>query len=235
MGIVPGAGHLVHMSGHIWRLTGDYDLTAEANERAAKVDEDYIKIVGPARSPYQLGYYPHNLHFITYARAAQGRYADALFAAERLTAQVAPGFDAMPDMVEFFMPNRYFVWVRFQRWDDILAAPAPARKMTTTAAYWRWSRVMAFAGEGRTAEARSEREAFSDARKHIRPSAAWGFNQPSLEPVLDLAASILDARLEPDLEKSIVNWRKAVEQQDALNYDEPPPWFYPVRESLGAA
>jgi tetratricopeptide (TPR) repeat protein len=235
MGIVPGAGHLVHMSGHIWRLTGDYDLTAEANERAAKVDEDYIKIVGPARSPYQLGYYPHNLHFITYARAAQGRYADALRAAERLTAQVAPGFDAMPDMVEFFMPNRYFVWVRFQRWDDILAAPAPARKMTTTAAYWRWSRVMAFAGEGRTAEARSEREAFADARKHIRPGAAWGFNQPSLEPVLDLAASILDARLEPDLEKSMVNWRKAVEQQDALNYDEPPPWFYPVRESLGAA
>ena len=26
-----------------------------------------------------------------------------------------------------------------------------------------------------------------------------------------------------------------MEQQDALNYDEPPPWFYPVRESLGAA
>src|SRR5215469_5458598 len=172
MGIVPGAGHLVHMAGHIWRLTGDYDLTAEVNERAAKVDEDYIKIVGSALSPYQLGYYPHNLHFIIYARAAQGRYGDALRAVERLTAQVAPGFNTMPDMVEFFMPNRYFVLVRFQRWDDILAAPAPARDMTTTSAFWRWSRVLALAGEGRIAEARSEREAFSDARKHIRPGAA---------------------------------------------------------------
>ena len=233
MGIVPGAGHLIHMAGHIWRLTGDYDLTAEANERAAKVDEDYIKIVGPARSPYQLGYYPHNLHFITYARAAQGRYADALHAAERLTAQVAPGFDAMPDMVEYYLPNRYFVMVRFHRWDDILAVPAPAPTMTTTNAFWRWSRVMAFAAKGRIAEARSEREVFLEAGKKIRPGAAWSFN--SVEAVLKLSATILDARLEPDAAKSLVSWRKAVEQQDALAYDEPPAWFYPVRESLGGA
>jgi Tfp pilus assembly protein PilF len=29
--------------------------------------------------------------------------------------------------------------------------------------------------------------------------------------------------------------RKAVEQEDALAYDEPPAWFLPVRESLGGA
>ncbi len=28
--------------------------------------------------------------------------------------------------------------------------------------------------------------------------------------------------------------RHAVEIQDSLKYDEPPDWFYPVRESLGA-
>ena len=31
------------------------------------------------------------------------------------------------------------------------------------------------------------------------------------------------------------HWRRAVAIQDALVYDEPPGWFYPVRESLGAA
>jgi hypothetical protein len=30
-------------------------------------------------------------------------------------------------------------------------------------------------------------------------------------------------------------WRKAVAAQDALNYAEPPNWYYRVRESLGAA
>jgi hypothetical protein len=34
---------------------------------------------------------------------------------------------------------------------------------------------------------------------------------------------------------SIESWRKAVSLQDALFYDEPPPWYYPVRESLAAA
>jgi tetratricopeptide (TPR) repeat protein len=105
MGIVPGAGHLIHMAGHIWRLTGNYDWAADTNETAAKVDEEYIKIVGPASSPYQLGYYPHNLHFIVYARTAQGRYSDAMRAVQRLTTQVTTGFDAMPDMVEYFLPR----------------------------------------------------------------------------------------------------------------------------------
>ena len=30
-------------------------------------------------------------------------------------------------------------------------------------------------------------------------------------------------------------YQRAVEAQDALDYDEPPDWFYPVRETLGAA
>jgi tetratricopeptide (TPR) repeat protein len=232
MGVVPGAGHLVHMAGHIWRLTGDYNLTAETNERAAQVDEDYFKIVGPLRGPYPYSYYSHNLHFIVYARAAQGRYADASRAAERLAAQVSPGFDAMPDMVEYYLPNRYFVPVRFGRWDDILAAPAPAPKMTTTIAFWRWSRALAFAAKDRNADAVSEQRAFLGARKSVRPGAVWMFN--SVAAVMQLAATILDARLEPDGTKSLALWRTAVEQQDALEYDEPPAWFYPVRESLGA-
>jgi tetratricopeptide (TPR) repeat protein len=232
MGIVPGAGHLVHMAGHIWRLTGDYYLTAETNERAAEVDEDYFKTVGVPRGPYPYSYYSHNLHFILYARAAQGRYADASRAAERLAAQVMPGFDAMPDMVEYYLPNRYFVPLRFGRWGDVLAAPAPAPKLTTTTAFWRWSRAMALAGQGRNAEAASEQQAFLEARKDVRTGAMAMFN--SVDTLLQLAATILDARLQPDETKSLALWRKAVEQQDALEYDEPAPWFYPVRESLGA-
>jgi hypothetical protein len=34
------------------------------------------------------------------------------------------------------------------------------------------------------------------------------------------------------LRRLIINRRHT---QDALSYDEPPPWFYPVRESLGGA
>ncbi len=33
----------------------------------------------------------------------------------------------------------------------------------------------------------------------------------------------------------MAKWRRAVQIQDGLTYDEPPAWYYPVRESLGAA
>jgi hypothetical protein len=48
-----------------------------------------------------------------------------------------------------------------------------------------------------------------------------------------LAARVAEAR--GDLPAAIEHLRLAVEVQDQLVYDEPPPWPWPVRESLGAA
>lgn len=50
--------------------------------------------------------------------------------------------------------------------------------------------------------------------------------------------AVLDAwiaRARRDDGAAIDAWRRAVAVEDALNYDEPPDWFYPTRESLGAA
>jgi len=55
---------------------------------------------------------------------------------------------------------------------------------------------------------------------------------------LDLAENILNARIaaaKGDHDQAIKHWEKAVEIEDKLYYGEPPEWFYPVRESLGAA
>src|SRR4030095_7676714 len=37
-----------------------------------------------------------------------------------------------------------------------------------------------------------------------------------------------------DRNSAVTHWTKAIEVQDRLIYDEPPAWYYPVRESLGA-
>ena len=34
---------------------------------------------------------------------------------------------------------------------------------------------------------------------------------------------------------AIAAWQKAVDAEDQISYNEPPDWFYPTRESLGAA
>ena len=50
---------------------------------------------------------------------------------------------------------------------------------------------------------------------------------------MSLDARIAGARGEHD--RAIKYWQQAVAAADQLPYDEPPVWFYPVRESLGAA
>jgi Tfp pilus assembly protein PilF len=54
--------------------------------------------------------------------------------------------------------------------------------------------------------------------------------------LLSIASLVLDARLASmagDRKSAMTSWTKAVEIQDSLIYDEPPAWYYPVRESLG--
>jgi tetratricopeptide (TPR) repeat protein len=64
----------------------------------------------------------------------------------------------------------------------------------------------------------------------------WSLN--ASRGVLEVAKWSLDARLaaaEKNDQEAIAAWKQAVAAQDRLSYDEPPPWYYPVRESLGAA
>ncbi len=80
MTLAPGAGHLVHMPGHIFLQTGDYELAAKTNVNAAAADKAFVDRTG-ATGVYPLMYWTHNIHFIAYARAQQGRYAEAKRAA----------------------------------------------------------------------------------------------------------------------------------------------------------
>jgi tetratricopeptide (TPR) repeat protein len=55
---------------------------------------------------------------------------------------------------------------------------------------------------------------------------------------LAFAAATLDAQLawaRGEKARSIQAWRRAVELESTIQYDEPPAWFYPVQQSLGAA
>jgi len=231
-GIAPGAGHMVHMAGHIYIRVGDYEVVASSNERAVQVDEEYFHHSG-VHGGY-MGYYAHNLHFLTAARMLQGRFEDARQAALKLSEVTRPFVETEPGMIDPFVPAPWFVLLRFQKWDDILnAKPVDNEKLPVTRAMWRYSRALAFHGKGRREEADKERRAFEVQRLGIPASAMWT-NNKALD-ILSLAGEILAARMAGADKDAVVHWRKAVALQDAQVYDEPPPWYYPVRESLGAA
>ena len=232
MGIVPHAGHLVHMPGHIWLVLGDWETAVAVNERAAEVDREYFaasNVTGGSYTPYYL----HNLHFILYARMMQGRNTDALRAAEMLSANMQPLVEAMPEMGDMFLPVPMFAYVRFGEWDTVLKMAPPKEEMKTSTAVWRFARAVALAARGDREGASHERDAFEKAKAGIPAEAPWGQNK--IGDVLAMVSEVLAARLAARPEGAVPHWQRAVTMQDALGYDEPPDWFYPLRESLGAA
>jgi tetratricopeptide (TPR) repeat protein len=232
MGIMPQAGHIVHMPGHIWLVLGDWEMAASVNERAVAVDRQYLAESQVTTSGYG-AYYVHNLHFIAYARWMQGRKADGLRASAEMASAMAPMVEAMPEMADSFNSVTMLGHVRFQDWDGILHMKQPKEALRLSTAVWHYARAMALSARGdRTAAAR-EQAAFEAIRTQIPPEAPWGNNKA--KDVMAMVSEVLAARLAASPMEAVPHWRQAVAMQDALVYDEPPPWYYPLRESLGAA
>ncbi len=228
MGVVPWAGHIVHMPGHIWLALGDYEMAAAVNERASQVDREYFAATG-VMGAYNM-YYVHNLHFVAYARSMQGRRVATVKAAREMAEAIAPLGEMMPEMADPFLAVPLLVQARVQAWDEILKAPQPGGKMVAQTAIWHYARMMAQLARGNRAGAEAERDAFEAARKMVPADRGWGNN--TCGDVMAMVSEIAAARMSKD---DVAHWEKAVALQDALVYDEPPAWNYPLRESLGAA
>ncbi len=235
--LAPAAGHLVHMPAHVYIRTGDFDAATRTNVEAAKVDEAYIQASG-AQGLYPMMYYSHNLHFIAMASSMAGRYADAKAAADKLAAHVAPAVKDVPPL-EGFMTVPIAVRVRFQKWDDILAMRAPDAAMKTATVYWHFARGMALAAKGKVADAEAEQKLVAEAERNTSPDEIFAMPvNNKTKVVLTIAENALGAKVamaKHDMKGAIAMLRDAVAAQDQLKYDEPADWFYPVRESLGAA
>jgi tetratricopeptide (TPR) repeat protein len=232
--LVPAAGHLVHMPFHIYYQLGRFSDAARVNDAAAASDEAYVRLSGD-EGIYRFMYLSHNYHSAAMSRAMAGDFAAARRAAERLVANVAPAAAAMP-MLSAFQTVREAVYLRFHRWDDVLALPAPEPSSAVADSFWRFARALAFAAKGQLADADRERAAYASGRLTVAPDFRFGFNKA--DAIYRVADAVLEARLAQargDRPGAIEAWRRAVAAQDRLAYGEPPDWYYPVRESLGAA
>jgi tetratricopeptide (TPR) repeat protein len=232
--LAPAAGHLVHMPGHIYIRTGDYAQAAKVNIDAAAVDRAYIKATG-ANGMYPAMYFSHNLHFQVENFNRTGQYAEASRAARELRENVQQHVKAMP-MVEGFLPYPMFVLLRFGKWNEMLKVPEPDKSQSVTHIVWHYARGISLAATGKVADAKRELQTFSEMLKNLPGETPFGLN--TAQSVLTVAKHVLTARIawaEGDKAAALEAYRKGVLGQHMLNYDEPPGWYYPVRESLGAA
>jgi tetratricopeptide (TPR) repeat protein len=237
--LMPGAGHIVHMPGHIYIRVGRYMDAIRANEHAVHADETYIRDQRPGMGIYTAGYYPHNYDFMAFAAAMAGRSRMALEAAEKVASLIPAEFLRAPGMT---MLQNYSVrilqmHVRFEGWDDILAYPAPDADLLHSRGVWHYARGRAFVALGRLDEARGE---MSSLRAIVDSPSMDGivldFNEA--RTVLEIAHGVLDgvlAAAEGRGDHAVRVLRTAAELEDGLVYGEPPEWSVPVRHDLGMA
>jgi tetratricopeptide (TPR) repeat protein len=237
---VPQAGHLVHMPSHIYMRVGQYHDASIANEKSIKADQRYIRACR-AQGFYPGAYYPHNVHFLWYAKLFEGRSKDAIKAAEK-AAQIAFDSYCGPSPAVEAPRFRHLPWLtraRFGQWEEVLAVKQPpaTNDFLIDRVMWHFARGLAFAAQQHPDTAQAEHDAMA---KLIRSDEAEALNNPQFPAtsILEvanhyLAGKIAGVRGEQDA--MISSLEKAVKAEDAIPYMEPAFWPFPTRPALGAA
>jgi tetratricopeptide (TPR) repeat protein len=125
---------------------------------------------------------------------------------------------------------------RFGRWDEILAAPEPPAELSYAAGMSHYARGLAFTRKGRLEDAKRELATLRTIVTKVPADRKIG-NVNVVPDVLGVGVHVLAGELAAASHKNgeaVRELREAVRRQDRLRYMEPPPWYYPVRQSLGA-
>jgi tetratricopeptide (TPR) repeat protein len=233
--LAPGAGHLVHMPSHIYVRTGRFHDAAEVNASAIKADQAFFA-KSKESGVYPLMYYTHNIHFLCYSQMIEGRKHDALASARLLETKVPPDAVRTMPMAEFLVPMPYLVETRFGMWDTVLKEPAPPKDLPFTSAMWHYARALAFSAKGNRAQATSEQKQLEAIVAAMPPDRPLGTSNRAKD-VAQVAVVVVVgefAAARGNHKDAAAKLTEAVRMQDALIYEEPPIWYFSVRESLGA-
>jgi tetratricopeptide (TPR) repeat protein len=240
--LAPDAGHMVHMPSHIFVRVGRYADAVRANQQAIEADRG-LEAQLRAQGYEPLGAVSHHHHFLWASAAMQGNAAVALPAAQWLAEQAArPGQPFGDDgSNDYFLALPWLAQIRFARWDEILAAPDPAWPAHASSyprAIRHYARGVALARTGRPAAAE---KALAALRAAARDPGLQGLTLKGIDDltaVLALAEASLRGEVllaRRQFGPAIAALRRAVELEDALESEEPPPWPVPARQALGAA
>ncbi len=228
-GIAPAASHLVHMPSHTFYGVGRYQEAAATNVAAIAADRAYVGRVRPPDSAYRTGLDRHNMHFTIQSALIRGDGATALAMGSRYRAE--------------HMTGEVSLWARLiggAAWyadglhggpEDVLAGDVPEHAADKAFRHYARGEIYARLGDaGRVAE-----EAAGIAALLAGPEASFGPAAPLIEilrHVLDGRAAMVAGRYD----EAAAAYRRGMQAQLAMDAgNDPPPFWYSVRRSLGVA
>lgn len=228
--------HLVHMPAHIYYRLGRYQDSIEANMEAVAADEAYLREVGDD-GLVRFGYYPHNVHFLLTSAQAMGDLPTVVKQTAKLESVIDTETGRNLYWVQAIYAAPYFAFAQYSAPETILSRTAKAHPLEYVEAMRHYSRAVAMAlkpklGDFDAEVSAMERLAQSDSVKQMD---ANGFPAPLIISLAIEVAKGRKALATSRPEKAIEHFSKAAEMQSKIPYNEPPFWYYPVRQSLGAA
>ena len=228
--LMPGVGHMVHMPAHIYVRVGRYADAAQSNIHAIHTDEQFIE--GQKQNTlYSLGYYPHNIHFLAFVSSMSGQSAKAIETARALKSKVNLDVARQAMMLQEMVPYYALTLTTFGRWDDVLAEPLPPSDLRFPVAMAHYARGVAYAAKGRMAEARTALDTV------VAIDKATPADAEAKAPVSIAVHALLGemALRGGNHDGAVAHFTEALKIEDKGLYFEPPKWYYPIRQSLGAA
>lgn len=236
--LVPGAGHLIHMPSHLYIRIGKYHDGVVANQKAVLVDSLYTEACH-AQGAYPLAYYPHNYHFMAACAtlcgeskiAMSGAIATATHSHKKLLREPAWA------TLQHYFSIPWFVQVKLGLWNDIVHSSAPEKDLKYPSVIWHYAQRMAMLSQNNIPDAKKHlaemKSIMTDST--IKDLTIWGIN--SVFDICVIASKTLDGEInakQKNYSKAISLLQEAVAKEDALNYNEPPDWFFSIRHHLGA-
>jgi tetratricopeptide (TPR) repeat protein len=234
----PNSSHLVHMPSHVYIRTGDYHSGSVANQKAVRVDSTYLT-GSYAQGAFPLAYFPHNYHFLAATATFEGNFKSAIHAAEKMAEITKKDLLAKPAWatLQHYYTIPYFVAAKFDKWDYIIArVKKDTLNLPYPTAVRHYALGLALAGNNKLEEATVELNQLKSLSRdpEVQKLTIWNIN--TLGSLLQIASRVLEADIlakQGEFTISEQLLKHAIQLEDALNYNEPPDWIFPVRHYLG--
>ena len=238
--LTPGLSHMVHMPSHIYLRTGKYIQGSSINEEAVNRFQEY-RLLFPAVNDGAFLYQLHNQHMQTNCALLAGRYAYAFKSAMEVQQFIDTTMLSLPapmgSAVQYVYMVPVLVAIRFEKWDSLLAMPKPTDNHTYSSILYHFGRGMAFTAKDNMGAAQNERQQMQQLMKNEELKIPMNPYSPAIDGAL-CAEEMLSgfmALKQKDVAQAVAHFTKAVQQEEAMVYNEPRDWLLNPNPYLGIA
>jgi len=131
----------------------------------------------------------------------------------------------------------YFAHAQFSDATTIMSLTDPGDDLPYVQGMWRYARAVGLAYAGNASAAKLEADAIEKLAQDGNFDNLTAFGIPARE-TLRIAMHVAHGRIaqsQKDWTAAVQHFEAAVALEDKLAYSEPPNWYYPTRQSLGAS